>query len=268
MLLFYNMPFPFHLAITILSAVMLIIPLQSSQFHFNIASGNMPSMPPKASDSMPPPNDLVNLGRTCSEWWSPKGLVYECGNGSPNQPFVTLNCNPTMKDSSTNCIPSSGPPRGDQNQQLSTLLAPPVTILAPKPSSTNSLPASSTENNNPSPADNNNNNPSLPLKFVTPQLGPDFYLPRTPVPLFSSATDAGEFGAKMGGALGLLPAAAYIAYTPITTITTTTAAGTFTTITFGAGATWGTAALAITGGVVGGALVGAVIAYGLYKLLS
>jgi hypothetical protein len=256
--LFYNMPFPFHLAITILSAVMLIIPLQSSQFQFNIASGNMPSMPP---------NDLVNLGRTCSEWWSPKGLVYECGNGSPNQPFVTLNCNPTAKDSSTNCIPSSNPPLGDQNQQLSTLLAPPVTILAPKPSSTNSLPASTAENNNPSAADNNNN-PSRSLTIVTPQLGPYSYPRGPPSPLFSSATDARDFGAIMGGALGLLPAAAYIAYTPITTITTTTATGTFTTITFGAGATWGGAALAVTGGVVGGALVGAVIAYGLYKLLS
>jgi hypothetical protein len=267
MLLFYNMPFSFHLAITILSAVMLIIPLQSSQFHFNIASGNMPSMPPKASDSMPPPNDLVNLGRTCSEWWSPKGLVYECGNGSPNQPFVTLNCNPTVKDSSTNCIPSSNPPLGDQNQQLSILLAPPITILAPKPSSTNSFPASSTENNNPSPADNNNN-PYLPLTIVTPQPGPDFYARGPAGPLFSSATDAGEFGAKMGGALGLLPAAVYIATTPVTVTTTATATGTLTTITFGAGATWGGAALAITGGVVGGALVGAIIAYGLYKLLS
>ena len=228
-------------------------------------------MPPKVSDSMPPsPNDLANPGRTCSEWWSPKGLVYECGNGSPNQPFVTLNCNPTMKDSSTNCIPPSSPPRGDQNQQLSTLLAPPDTILAPKPSSTNSLPASSTENNNPSPADNNNNNnnPSLPLKFVTPQPGPDFNLPRQPTPLFSSAADAGDYGAKMGAAIGLLPAAAYIAYTPVTVTTTTAVTGTLTTITFGTGATWGTAALAITGGVVGGALVGAAIAYGLYKLLK
>jgi len=163
---------------------------------------------------------------------------------------------------------------GNQNQQRSTLLAPPVTILTPKISSTNSLPASSTENNNnPSPI--GNNNPSPPVTILAPRPGPEDQLPRfnpsrTHYPLFNSPTEAGGFGARVGAPLGLLPAALYIAHTPVTEITVMEMVGgemvPITYITFGAGATYAGAALAIAGGVIGGALVGAVIVYGLYKL--
>jgi hypothetical protein len=155
------------------------------------------------------------------------------------------------------------------------------TILAPQPSSTKSVPASSTDNNNPSPSDNNNN-PSPPVTIVEAKPGPNsatamglIPAPLTPAPLFSSPSAAGEFGGKIRGALGLLPAAIYIAHTGVTVTTTSgvpmllsTAIPTITTITLTPSVTtFGGAALVITGGVLGGALAGAILGYGLYKLL-
>jgi hypothetical protein len=139
----------------------------------------------------------------------------QSGNNNNPAPVTSLVPHPNAATLSANSGPATNllPPGG--NGANSGPASGSNTFLAPQPSSSNSLPASPTDNNNnnPSPSDNNNN-PSPPVTIVETRPGPNAASESGPIqtfPYFGSPTEVGKFGAKIGGSLGLLPAAVYVA---------------------------------------------------------